>query len=171
MRIRVQVFDDQKFLTSISQIKIIFFFEEEKNAIYRFFIPKSLWRTSKLQAKQKIAFITSEQYRKFFHFFLFLWVIFAHLNPDPDPADQNQCWSGSTTLFKTIHFFIVSMFCGSFLPTLTWMRILIQPAKINADPDPRHWLQPSLLPSAITAGTFNLIISTVFLSKSFFSVS
>jgi hypothetical protein len=33
---------------------------------------------------------------KFLHFFLFLWVIYALL--DPDPADQNQCGSGSNTV-------------------------------------------------------------------------
>jgi hypothetical protein len=35
---------------------------------------------------------------KFLHFYLFSWVIFALLDLDPDPADQNQCGSGSTTL-------------------------------------------------------------------------
>ncbi len=30
---------------------------------------------------------------QFLHFFLFFWFIFALLDPDPDPADQNQCWS------------------------------------------------------------------------------
>jgi hypothetical protein len=30
---------------------------------------------------------------KFLHMFLFLWVIFTLLDPDPDPADQNKCGS------------------------------------------------------------------------------
>jgi hypothetical protein len=33
---------------------------------------------------------------KFSYSFLFLWVIFALLDSDPDPADQNQC--GSTRI-------------------------------------------------------------------------
>jgi hypothetical protein len=35
------------------------------------------------------------QNMKFYNFFIFLWVIFALL--DPDPADQNQCGSGTLT--------------------------------------------------------------------------
>ncbi len=30
---------------------------------------------------------------QFLNFFLFFWFIFALLDPEPDPADQNQCWS------------------------------------------------------------------------------
>jgi hypothetical protein len=41
------------------------------------------------------------------------------------PALQNM---------KFINFFY---FCGSFLPS--WIRIRIQPNKINADPYPKHW--------------------------------
>jgi hypothetical protein len=33
-----------------------------------------------------------------FNFYLLLWGIFAPLDPDPDPADQTQCRSGSETL-------------------------------------------------------------------------
>ncbi len=49
---------------------------------------------------------------KFLHYFQFLWVTFALLDPDPDPdsnanpdpADLNQCESGSTTqLISTVH--------------------------------------------------------------------
>jgi hypothetical protein len=32
------------------------------------------------------------------NFFFFLVDLFAHLDPDPDPTDQNQCSSESTTL-------------------------------------------------------------------------
>jgi hypothetical protein len=32
-------------------------------------------------------------------FFLFLWVFFALLDLVPDPADQNQCGSGSSKFF------------------------------------------------------------------------
>jgi hypothetical protein len=38
---------------------------------------------------------------KILDFFLFLWVIFAFLDPDPDPATQinaDPCGSGSETL-------------------------------------------------------------------------
>ncbi len=34
----------------------------------------------------------------FLHFLLFMWVIFAL--QDPNPCDQNQCWSGSATLIN-----------------------------------------------------------------------
>jgi hypothetical protein len=42
---------------------------------------------------------------KILDFFLFLWVIFALLDPDPDPATQinaDPCGSGSETLMCTI---------------------------------------------------------------------
>jgi hypothetical protein len=35
-------------------------------------------------------------------FYLFLWVIFALLDPDLDQADQNQCGCGSETLLLSI---------------------------------------------------------------------
>ncbi len=43
---------------------------------------------------------------KFLPFFLFLCVIFALLDPDPDPADQNQCGSESETL-DTLHHIVL----------------------------------------------------------------
>jgi hypothetical protein len=42
---------------------------------------------------------------KILDFFLFLWVIFALLDPDPEPATQinaDPCGSGSETLFSWI---------------------------------------------------------------------
>jgi hypothetical protein len=42
---------------------------------------------------------------KILDFFLFLWVIFALLDPDPDPATQinaDPCGSGSETLVKRV---------------------------------------------------------------------
>ena len=44
---------------------------------------------------------------KFLDFFQFLWVIFALLDPDPDPATQinaDPCGSGSETLDRLILF-------------------------------------------------------------------
>jgi hypothetical protein len=38
------------------------------------------------------------QNMKFLNFWQFLRTFFAHLYPDPDPGDQNQCGSGSETL-------------------------------------------------------------------------
>jgi hypothetical protein len=38
----------------------------------------------------------------FLNFLLFLWVVFALLDPDPGPADQNQCGSGSETLVGSV---------------------------------------------------------------------
>ncbi len=37
--------------------------------------------------------------------FLLLFVIFVHLDPDPDPADQIQRGSGSPTLIHKINVF------------------------------------------------------------------
>jgi hypothetical protein len=42
---------------------------------------------------------------KFLYFYLFLWVIFALLDPDPDPATQinaDPCRSGSATLVSSM---------------------------------------------------------------------
>jgi hypothetical protein len=56
---------------------------------------------------------------KILDFFLFLWVIFALLDPDPDPATQinvDPCGSGSETLFtnlakvNTFPFFFLNLF-------------------------------------------------------------
>jgi hypothetical protein len=44
---------------------------------------------------------------KILDFFPFLWVLFALLDPDPDPATQinaGPCGSGSETLEKSIEF-------------------------------------------------------------------
>ncbi len=38
------------------------------------------------------------QNMKILYFFLYLWVIYALL--DPDPATHNECGSGSTTLLE-----------------------------------------------------------------------
>jgi len=54
---------------------------------------------------QKRTYSTSKLY--FLQLFLFLWVISAHLDPDPDPVDQNQCRSmriRSTTKDECLNF-------------------------------------------------------------------
>jgi hypothetical protein len=60
-------------------------------------------RTPKLQKKPSSVKRKHPALRnmKFLYFFLFLWVIFALLDPDPDPAAQikaDPCGSGSETL-------------------------------------------------------------------------
>jgi hypothetical protein len=48
---------------------------------------------------------------KILYFFLFLWVIFSLLDPDPDPATQinaDPCGSGSETLCKARVFIVAS---------------------------------------------------------------
>ncbi len=85
------------------------------------FVPRLLWRTSELQEKPSALKkrTSSTSNLKFLNFFLFLWIIFALLYPDPhsgssrsksvririqptkinadsDPADKNQCGSGSS---------------------------------------------------------------------------
>ncbi len=65
------------------------------------FISRPLWRASCTRSQQPLnrehpAF----QNMKFLRFFLFLRVIFALLNSDP--AYQNQCGSGSTTLIASL---------------------------------------------------------------------
>ncbi len=74
-----------------------------------FVIPRTLKRTSKLQAKPSA--LKKEhpvlQNKKFLHIALFLWIIFARL--DPDPAEQNQCGSGSwSTRNPTLVYLIFS---------------------------------------------------------------
>jgi hypothetical protein len=49
---------------------------------------------------------------KILDFFLFLWVIFALLDPDPDPATQSNadpCGSGSKTLRSTTRLIIIKL--------------------------------------------------------------
>jgi hypothetical protein len=82
MWIRIQGFDDQKCKT----------YSWKKNLFLMIKIPIYV-RTSRLQkkphpTKKNIQYF--KQYRTFLNFFHFLWVIFAHLDPDP----HSQCGSG-----------------------------------------------------------------------------
>jgi hypothetical protein len=65
-----------------------FFFFGSKN--YNLPIPRPLSRTPKLQEKPSA--LKKEhpalQNMKILYLFLFLWVIFSLLDPDPDPATQ-----------------------------------------------------------------------------------
>jgi hypothetical protein len=56
-------------------------------------IPRPPYRTSKPQKR-----ISSTSKLEMFTLFSIFWVIVALLDPDPDPADQNQYGSGSETL-------------------------------------------------------------------------
>jgi hypothetical protein len=71
-----QGFDDQKFKKYGTAEKNIFF--EKKNAIYLF------WASLKdVQAALKREHSISSSKNEIFNFFLFLWVIFALLDPEP----------------------------------------------------------------------------------------
>ncbi len=103
---------------------------------------------------------------KILYFFLLLWVIFALLDPHPDPSTQinaDPCGSGSATqvflhanIFKVgnrsknipqtgnqIYLWIFASFhaprSGSVFPIRILIRI--QNSQINADPDPQHCLK------------------------------
>jgi hypothetical protein len=61
-------------------------------------MPKLQEKTSALEREHPVPVLKN---MKILDFFLFLWVIFALLDPDPDPATQinaDSCGSGSETL-------------------------------------------------------------------------
>jgi hypothetical protein len=74
-------------------------FDEKENLKLNFFKIKNcnlvIPYKGRLKLQQKPSLLTREhlalQNMKFLDFFLFLWVFFALLGPDPYPADQNQC--------------------------------------------------------------------------------
>ncbi len=80
MRIRIQFqiqcFDDQKLKKNL-QLGIFILIFLIKNC--NLFIPRPPYRTPKLQEKK----IQRFKNMKILYFFLFLWVIFALLDPDP----------------------------------------------------------------------------------------
>jgi hypothetical protein len=87
--------------------KLIFYWIKS----YNLPIPRPPYRTPKLQEKPSA--LKKEhpalQNMKILYFFLFFWIIFPLLDPDPDPATQinaDPCGSGygsrSETLDKTI---------------------------------------------------------------------
>ncbi len=51
--------------------------------------------------KENIQWFSTSKHKISLPFFLFMCAIFASLDPDPDPADQNQC--GSETLYGTMY--------------------------------------------------------------------
>jgi hypothetical protein len=74
--------------------KKIYFLDKKTDILL---IPRPPRRTSKLQEKPSALKGEHPALRnmKFLHFFLFSWANFAHLDPDPDPADHKQCKSRS----------------------------------------------------------------------------
>jgi hypothetical protein len=52
---------------------------------------------------------------KFLKFYLFLWVLFALLDPDPDPTDLNKCESEKMLV---TYFFVKFRSCGSVIHTI-----------------------------------------------------
>jgi hypothetical protein len=94
VRIRIQGFDDQKFEKMyMYSLKNIFWV---KNCYL--LNPKPPLRVSKLQENPS-AQKKEHPAHEILNFFLFLWVLFAFL--DPDSADQNQSGHGSETLDKS----------------------------------------------------------------------
>jgi hypothetical protein len=93
IRIPIQGFYDPKNV-KFQSWKIIFFIQKN------IFIPRHLCRTFKLQEKPPVL----KREHPALHFLL-LFVIFVHLDPDPDTVDQNQRVSGSTTLIHKINVF------------------------------------------------------------------
>ena len=83
--------------------KFNFYFLHQKIAIYLslgLHKGRPSYRKSLHPSKENIQYL---QNIKILDFFLFLWVIFALLDPDPDPATQinaDPCGSGSETLEK-----------------------------------------------------------------------
>jgi hypothetical protein len=100
MRIRIQIqdFDDQKLEKNLLQKKYIFLI---KNC--NLLIPRPPKRTSRLQDKSLSPQKRTSGTLKL-EFSSLFWVILALLDPDPDPyadpdpADRNECGSGSATL-------------------------------------------------------------------------
>ncbi len=84
--------DDQNLQSFTAENKIIIFDKK-----LQFVYPGPSWRTSQLQEKPPALKreYPALQNMKLKNFFLFLWVIFALLGPDP--VDRCQCESGSTT--------------------------------------------------------------------------
>ncbi len=73
------------------------------------------------------------------YFFLFLWEIFALLDPDPDPATQinaDPCGSGSTTLLRRGHSPGVGLPGGEELPAGDPL-LLLSPAQKTEQGSPQ----------------------------------
>jgi hypothetical protein len=95
-------FEVQKFKQNCSWKFFIYIFLIKKcNLLF----PRPPYRTNKRQEKPlalKREHPALQNMEKFFNFFLYLWVIFALLDPDLDPATQvnaDPCGLGSTTWF------------------------------------------------------------------------
>jgi hypothetical protein len=91
MRIRIQQiqgFDDQKFTAETFYIYIFFI---TKHTIYLSLdLPKGGPSYREAFSPPNSSEHPAFQNMKILHFFLFLWVIFALLDPDPDPATQTN---------------------------------------------------------------------------------
>ncbi len=84
------------------------------------FIPKPPRRTSKLYRSLQPSKENIQQFKtKHFFTFNFLCIIFAHL--DPDPADQNQCWSIRIRIDN------IEAFNRVWIPRLYWLIVFLQP--------------------------------------------
>ncbi len=97
MRIQIHCFDEQHLSNFYSWTENLYFFIKNCNHL-SVGLPKNVQATVKAFSPRKRTSSTSKHTgnMKLLYFLLFLWVIFALL--DPDPADKNQCRSWSTTL-------------------------------------------------------------------------
>ncbi len=77
----------------ILRLKTRFIFIINKKLFFTV-IPRALWSTTKLQVKPPAPKREHSTHpnNTFLHFFLFLWIIFAHQDPKKDP--YSKCWSG-----------------------------------------------------------------------------
>jgi hypothetical protein len=135
-----------------------YFLDQKLQFTYPLASIKDAQATGEAFSPQKRTSSTVLKNMKILDFFLFLWVIFALLDPDPQfecgsgSSNSNTCGSGSgygsgsetllkrkssASKHKSLKFFF---FCGSFPPSWSGsgsaftMRIRIQPTKINVDP-------------------------------------
>jgi hypothetical protein len=81
-----------------NSLKKSLFLNKKLPIIYPYAFVKDVQATGEAFSPQNST--SSTPTMKFLHFFLFSWVTFALL--DPNPAEQNQNRSGSTTLLKKL---------------------------------------------------------------------
>jgi hypothetical protein len=106
MRIRIQYFISMQIRSQRFEKQILLNFTAEKILIFYIKNCNILASKTDIRATGKASMQPSKEniqnFRTllFFIFFIFGCVTVAHMNPDPDPADKNQCGSRSTIKSK-----------------------------------------------------------------------